>query len=327
VVEATTIDRETLDIFARTARGVLGRVDVDAGAALEEIGWRDFLAADAASVVPLVFGILGEGVIASSALDDVAFDVLGPRGEELRASGHGFAHPRGQRAAGSLTGTALVVDAVVFGAGRDAPVALVATAADAERLVTVEAGSPGLDVTPLEGIDPALGLARVRGSVATAEVTEHDEAGASAVRPACRRALAHELLGATDAMLAMATEYAKVRRQFGQPIGAFQAVKHRLADVYVARQAAAAVVEESWRSDPACTTVAAKALAAHAGALASENCLQVLGAIGFTLEHDLHRYVRRVRVLDRLYGSQRDLRTELGRLLQARGRVPRPGAA
>ena len=50
-------------------------------------------------------------------------------------------------------------------------------------------------------------------------------------------------------------------------------------------------------------------------------------AIGFTLEHDLHRCVRRVRVLDRLYGAERGLRTELGRLLQARGRVPRPGAA
>ncbi len=118
-----------------------------------------------------------------------------------------------------------------------------------------------------------------------------------------------------------------MRRQFGQPIGAFQAVKHRLADVYVARQAAAAVVEESWRSDPECTTVAAKALAAHAGALASEHCLQVLGAIGFTLEHDLHRFVRRVRVLDRLYGAQHALRLELGRLLQARGRMPRPGSA
>ena len=153
----------------------------------------------------------------------------------------------------------------------------------------------------------------------------HEDADARGVAPACRRALAHELLGATDAMLALATDYAKVREQFGQPIGAFQAVKHRLADVYVARQAAAAVIDESWRSDPECTTLAAKALAATAGASASEHCLQVLGAIGFTLEHDLHRFVRRVRVLDRLYGSERELRTALGRLLQTRGRVPRPG--
>jgi alkylation response protein AidB-like acyl-CoA dehydrogenase len=327
VVEATVIDRDTLDIFERTARGVLVQPDIDVGAALEEIGWHDFLTADAASVVPLVFGILGELVLAHCALDDVAFNSLGPPGEEMRATGHSFAHPRGVRHAGSVTAAALAVDAVLFDARRDAPVALVSTTDDGERVVTVAAGSPGLDVTTLEGIDPALRLARVRGSVPIGEVTVHGDADASAVRSACRRALAHELLGATVAMLTMATEYAKVRQQFGQPIGAFQAVKHRLADVYVARQAAAAVVEESWRSDPACTTMAAKALAAHAGALASENCLQVLGAIGFTLEHDLHRYLRRVRILDRLYGSEGDLRTELGRLLQARGRVPRPGAA
>jgi alkylation response protein AidB-like acyl-CoA dehydrogenase len=147
------------------------------------------------------------------------------------------------------------------------------------------------------------------------------------VTEACRRALAHELIGATDTMLKMATEYAGLREQFGQPIGTFQAVKHRLADVYVARQAAASVVEESWVSDPPCTTLAAKALAAHAGAQASEHCLQVFGAIGFTLEHDLHRYVRRVRVLDRLYGSEPELRRALGTLLRERGRVSRPGEA
>ena len=193
-----------------------------------------------------------------------------------------------------------------------------------ERVVTVATGS--LEWVTAAGIDPQLGLARVRGVVASGDIEVHDDVDGGAVAPACRRALAHELLGATDAMLVTATDYAKARQQFGQPIGAFQAVKHRLADVYVARQAAAAVIDESWRSDPECTTLAAKALAATAGAQASENCLQVLGAIGFTLEHDLHRYVRRVRVLDRLYGAERDLRTVLGRLLQARGRVPRPGS-
>jgi Acyl-CoA dehydrogenase, C-terminal domain len=321
VGEATTIDRETLDIFERTARGVLAQPNVDVGAALEEIGWRDFLAADPASVVPLMFGLLGDRVLASCALDDVAFAALGATGEELSATGHALAHPRGAAGAAARSAGDVTVDAVVLGARRDVPVALVVD----ERVVTVAAGRLAWDTAA--GIDPQLGLARVRGVVADRDLELYGECDGSAVAPSCRRALAHELLGATDAMLATATEYAKARHQFGQPIGAFQAVKHRLADVYVARQAAAAVVEESWRSDPACTTVAAKALAAHAGARASKNCLQVLGAIGFTLEHDLHRYIRRVRVLDRLYGSERDLRTELGRLLVARGRVPRPGAA
>ena len=321
MVEVTTIDRDTLDIFERTARGVLARPDIDVGAALEEIGWRDFLAADPASVVPLMFGLLGELVLASCALDDVAFAALDLTGEELSTTGHAFAHPRGVGAAAVRSAGEIAVDALVLGGRRDVPVALVVD----ERIVTIAAGR--LAWVTAAGIDPQLGLARVRGVVANRDTQVHGDVDRGAEAPAYRRALAHELLGATDAMLATATEYAKARQQFGQPIGAFQAVKHRLADVYVARQAASAVIDESWRSDPECTTLAAKALAAYAGALASENCLQVLGAIGFTLEHDLHRYVRRVRVLDRFYGTERDLRTELGRLLQARGRVPRPGVA
>ena len=80
MVDETAIDRDTLDIFERTARGVLAQPDTDVGAALEEIGWRDFLAADPASVVPLMFGLLGELVLASCALDDVAFAALGSDG-------------------------------------------------------------------------------------------------------------------------------------------------------------------------------------------------------------------------------------------------------
>ena len=117
-----------------------------------------------------------------------------------------------------------------------------------------------------------------------------------------------------------------MRTQFGQPIGAFQAVKHRLADVYVARQAGVGGDRRELAVRSRLHHRGREALAGTAGALASENCLQVLGAIGFTLEHDLHRFVRRVKVLDRLYGSNRELRTALGRLLGARGRVPRPGS-
>ena len=261
MVDPAAVDRETLELFERTLRGVLGQPGVDVTAALCDVGWHDFLAADAASVVPLVFGVLGELVLASTALDDVAFAALGPTGVELRDAGHAFAHRPGAHPVATGTDDGLTIDAIVVGDRRGAPVTLV----DGTRVVSVAGSS--LEWRGVAGIDPTLRLARVRGVVAVGEIEVHPAADAGAVVPACRRALAHELLGATDAMLTMATEYAKVRQQFGQPIGAFQAVKHRLADVYVARQAAAAVVEESWRSDPECTTVAAKALAARAGAL------------------------------------------------------------
>jgi hypothetical protein len=290
---------------------------------LEELGWREFLAADAAAVVPAMFELFGELLLPSTALDDVAFDALGAANDELRATGHVFAHPRGARDAGTYSEGVLTVDAVVLGGRRDVPIALVIASASGARVATVDPST--VEFVETAGIDPSLRLVRVRGTVPVTDVVVHDELSAAAVGQACRRALAHELLGVTAAMLAMATDYAKVRTQFGQPIGAFQAVKHRLADVFVAQQAAASVVVESWNSEPECTTVAAKALAARACALASENCLQVLGAIGFTLEHDLHRFVRRGRVLDRLHGSEAVLRRELGQLLRARGRVPRPG--
>jgi hypothetical protein len=325
VGEVTAIDRDALDAFERTARAALAQPEIDVADTLERIGWRDFLDADPASAVPLVFGLLGELLLTSTALDDVAFAALGEGGEQLRAAGHAFAHPGMSAESATRTSTGYHVDALVVGGRRDVPIALVADANADAGVVSVAAAA--FEWTPVVGIDPELGLMRVRGVLEPDDVVVHDELDAGAVVPACRRALAHQLLGTTDAMLSLATEYAKMRQQFGQPIGAFQAVKHRLADVYVARQAAAAVIGESWSSDPECTTLAAKALAATAGAAASEHCLQVLGAIGFTLEHDLHRYIRRVRVLDRLYGSDRELRRALGRLLQARGRVPRPGAA
>ena len=259
----------------------------------------------------------GELLLASTALDDVAFDAL--QLERTGDAAGAFAHPRRGDAAAAVRDDELVVDALVLGNRRGMPLTMV-LGSDA---VTVPAIA--LERAPVQGIDPSLGLVHVHGVVARADVTMHRDVAGAAVGSACRRALAYEVLGAVDAMLATAVEYAQVRHQFGQPIGVFQAVKHRLADVYVARRAARSVVAESWHADPEVMTLAASALAARAGALAAEHCLQVLGAIGFTLEHDLHRFVRRIRVLDRLYGTERETRTALGRVLLARGSVPRPG--
>jgi alkylation response protein AidB-like acyl-CoA dehydrogenase len=126
-------------------------------------------------------------------------------------------------------------------------------------------------------------------------------------------------------MLALTADYAGLRQQYGHPIGTFQAVKHRLADVLVALRAAEVVADESWDSEPTFMATAAKCLAGRGYHVAAENCLQVMGAIGFTWEHDLHRFIRRGMVLDALLGTWRDLRVELGRALIAAGRVPRPG--
>ena len=267
--------------------------------------------------MPLVFGVLGELALASTTLDDVAFAALGPfRVWSCATPVMRFAHPARCPFAAGTSDDGLAVDAIVFGQRSEAPVIWSTTRV---------AGVAGRRrrVPPVAGIDPrsTCRTCAARGAASAVERAP-GEPTLDAVVPACRRALAYEMHGCTNAMLTLATEYAKVRRQFGQPIGAFQAVKHRLADFYVARQAAAAVVDESWRSDPAVTTIAAKALAGRPSRGASEHCLQVLGAIGFTHEHDLHRFVRRGQVLDALYGSGHALDAELGRVLLARGRAP-----
>ena len=327
----TATDRETLDIFERSLRGSLGSgapgtAETEAvAAALDELGWRDFLGADAQAAVPLLFELSGELLVASTALDDVAFAALHAGADEwlTEAASTAFGHPRHGTAGAAMTDAGLAVDAVVLGARRALPITMIATV-DGE-LVAVTITADALERVSVGGIDPSMGLVRVRGVVPAAAVAVRRDLAPVAVAVACRRALAYELLGASNAMLANAADYAKVRVQFGQPIGAFQAVKHRLAVVYVGVRAAAVVTDESWRSEPGLMTLAAKSLAGRAFALAAENCLQVLGAIGFTLDHDLHRFIRRGKVLDRLYGSERDLRVELGTALRARGRMPRPG--
>jgi hypothetical protein len=320
------LDQETIDLFARTVRGVLDASDDDRTVALEEIGWRDILVTDARAVVPLVFRLQGERHARSAVLDDIATEATYAGSTAwLDAVGEAaYAHPQpGQRVSARRDGTELVVDGLALRDSRDGQMVTVVREDEGLRSALVAASA--VERTPIDGLDPTLGLVRVTGTVGAADFKIRDVVAVDAAEPACRRALAYELVGLGSAMLDLTAEYAGARVQFGQPIGAFQAVKHRLADVLVALRAAEVATDESWTGDTEFATAAAKCLAGRAFRLAAENCLQVMGAIGFTLEHDLHRFIVRGTVLDVLYGSARELRVELGRSLADRGRVPRPG--
>ncbi len=321
-----TLDQETLDLFARTVRRVFDASDDDRTAALEDVGWRDILTTDARAVVPLVFRLQGEYRARSAMLDDVAVAAMEPDSpkwlHELGQTSYVHPEPRSPVAA-RLDGDDLVVDGIALRDARDGRIATLAGDGHGLRLATASASA--VERTDIHGMDPTLGLVRVTGTVRAGTFELADVTAPDATEPACRRAVAYELIGLGTAMLDVTAEYAGAREQFGQPIGAFQAVKHRLADVLVALRAAGVAADESWNGDTAFAAVAAKCLAGHAFRLAAENCLQVMGAIGFTLEHDLHRFILRGTVLDVLYGSARELRVELGRALVDRGRVPRPG--
>jgi alkylation response protein AidB-like acyl-CoA dehydrogenase len=194
-------------------------------------------------------------------------------------------------------------------------------------LVHADGGPFVIDATQaalraVAGLDPDLGVARVRGRVEpTADHPPGDWAAATA---AGSRALAHEMLGVADRALVVAIEHVTARRQFGRPIATFQAVRHRLVDVHVAIAAARAVLTGT-QDDPgdALAALVGKALAGTAVRAAVQAAQQVCGAMGFTWEHGLHRAVRRAHVLDSLLGRGAALDAEIGARLVALGRAPR----
>ena len=122
-------------------------------------------------------------------------------------------------------------------------------------------------------------------------------------------ATAAQLLGAGQSMLDMSVEYAKQRSQFGRPIGSYQAVKHKLADVHIALELArplvfGAALSLAERSvDSARDVSAAKVAAADAALLSARAALQTHGAIGYTAEHDLSQLLLRVQALRSAWGD------------------------
>jgi alkylation response protein AidB-like acyl-CoA dehydrogenase len=133
-------------------------------------------------------------------------------------------------------------------------------------------------------------------------------------------ATAAQLVGASQALLDAAVEYAKQRAQFGRVIGSYQAIKHKLADVHIALELARPLVYGAALSladrcpDTARDVSAAKAAASDAALLAARSALQTHGAIGFTAEHDLSLWLLRVQALRSAWG---DPATHRRRVLEA----------
>ncbi|MBA9006225.1 acyl-CoA dehydrogenase [Thermomonospora cellulosilytica] len=221
--------------------------------------------------------------------------------------------------AGGLTGRREGDSLVVSGAaepvlgGGPADVLVLPVDVDGGReWVAVDAAD--LTVTPVESLDKVRRVAKVEA----ADVTVAADRVLTGLRTGRVRELATVLMGAETVGAASwcvttASEYAKVREQFGRPIGQFQGVKHKAARMLIALEQARAVVWDASRAlddEPAPETEFAIAVA---GAIAPESCvqiardcIQILGGIGFTWEHDAHIYLRRVLSLRALLGSAKD---------------------
>jgi alkylation response protein AidB-like acyl-CoA dehydrogenase len=165
-----------------------------------------------------------------------------------------------------------------------------------------------------ESVDPSRKLFDVVAGATTwhADVARAYEFGALAT--------AAQLIGAGQALLDAAVDYAKQRAQFGRVIGSYQAIKHKLADVHIALELArplvygAALSLADRSSDTARDVSAAKASASDAALLAARSALQTHGAIGFTAEHDLSLWLLRVQALRSAWG---DPATHRRRVLEA----------
>jgi alkylation response protein AidB-like acyl-CoA dehydrogenase len=141
-------------------------------------------------------------------------------------------------------------------------------------------------------------------------------------------ALAAEMLGTTRWMFDATLAYAKVREQFGKPIGSFQAVQHKLANMALAKERAwsavyyAAMALDAGDPDAHRAAHVAKAAAGSAARLNLKDGIQIHGGIGYTWDHDLHLFIRRAIVSDDLLGTAAWHHDRLGDLLVAAPAVP-----
>jgi alkylation response protein AidB-like acyl-CoA dehydrogenase len=197
----------------------------------------------------------------------------------------------------------------------DAPGAdffLVATGDGRRHLV--DAAAAGVTVTPEASIDQTRRLSSVRfeGVAVGPEATLPGHgADWEPVFDVCCVALAAESTGVAQRALEMAVEYAKDRQQFGRPIGSYQAVSHRCAQMLLETEnSRSAVYGAAWAADAEPESLpraaaGAKAYASDAGWRVPDASIQVHGGIGFTWEHDLHFFLKRGRANAALYGDAR----------------------
>lgn len=286
----------------RPVFAALGQLGLFGVAVAEEHGGADGSVADLCAMVDEAAAAIVPGPIATTALVTLCVD-----DPALLA-----ALAAGQRTAGAALAADLRVDG-----GRASGTAEYVLGAEADQLLLLPAGSgwllvdaaaDGVRVEPLPATDFSRPLARV--TLDGAAVTELT-APAQRVADLAATVAAAEAAGLARWALRTATDYAKVREQFGRPIGSFQAVKHLCAEMLLRSEqasiAAADAAVAAAEDDDGQLSIAAAMAAAVAVEAAKANvrdCIQVLGGIGITWEHDAHLYLRRAYGIERFLGGQ-----------------------
>ncbi|HUC66786.1 MAG TPA: acyl-CoA dehydrogenase family protein [Stellaceae bacterium] len=202
-------------------------------------------------------------------------------------------------------------------------------------LFIVDLATPGVSRERIATIDPSRGHARLSFSSAAAEPLGTAGGGAALIDRLFDRAavlFAFEQVGGAQAALDMAKAYALERYAFGRPIGSFQAIKHKLADVYVATELARSnAYYGAWalsQNAPELPVAAAAARVAASDAfwLAAKENIQTHGGMGYTWAFDCHLYYRRAKLLALALGAPRQWKERLVARLEAQNDLALDGA-
>src|SRR5580704_4952730 len=242
----------------------------------------------------------------------------------------GAAFPSAVRVAGSADGGMTKLRGTIPAVADALPADVLLVPADGvpSALYLVEVAAPGVHRTPLVSLDMTRQLCDITLDDAQARqvvVGAAAEAAVSAGLAAGAAILAAEQLGLAQRCLDLTVEYVKERRQFARQIGSFQAIKHRLADLWTtitlaraaSRYAAACLADD----DPVAVALA-KSACCDAAVTAAQECVQLHGGIGFTWEHPAHLYLKRAKAASVAYGTPGAHRAALADLVNLP--APRP---
>ncbi|CAN5352078.1 acyl-CoA dehydrogenase family protein [soil metagenome] len=192
-----------------------------------------------------------------------------------------------------------------------------ATGSDGVALYAVDTAGTGVERTNLATLDLTRPQADIRLTNAAATLVAAPDEAERVITHALQvgaTLLAVEQVGVAAHLLGIAVEYAKARLQFGRPIGSFQAVKHRLADMLISvEHARSTAYHAAWAlsdgsDDPALAASIAQATCSAAAAKVAADTIQVLGGIGFTWEHQTHLYFKRATTDAALLGTAEEHR-------------------
>ena len=272
--------------------------------------------------IPLLSSVgMAAGALRAGGLDSVLTDVAGGVVATLAVHAEGSRLPGAPMTlrGGRLRGRAVAVPNL-------SRAELIVTLARSDDSVVVAVArcdsASGVTVLARESTDPAQPVADVEIDAEPLATAPLKTGGVESALTAPLVATAADLVGVAGAALRLSVEHAKIRRQFGTPIGAFQGIKHALADNHVSVErarsltyAAAARLADPEATPSAAWTAAAlaKAAAGDAAANCARTAVQVHGALGQTWEHDAHLYIRHAWQGAAMLGDSRALYHEVGR--------------